>query len=92
MNRATASSSSRRPACPQSSRTPTRSAFAGTIASAVIAKAVQRALDAAPSKVIAAAGGPQGIAERVFRTLHLEEGATAANVLAPALAAIPDRR
>ena len=58
------------------------------VGSAVIAKAVQRALDAAPKAVLTAAGGPNGVAELVFRTLHLEEGATAASVLAPAQAAI----
>jgi len=58
------------------------------VGSAVIAKAVQRAVDAAPAKVVAAAGGPNGVAELVFRTLHLENGATAAAVLAPAQAAI----
>lgn len=58
------------------------------VGSAVIAKAVQRAVDAAPKAVVSAAGGPNGVAELVFRTLHLEEGATAANTLAPAQAAI----
>lgn len=58
------------------------------VGSAVIAKAVQRAVDAAPAKVVAAAGGPNGVAELVFRTLHLQDGATAANTLAPAQAAI----
>ena len=56
--------------------------------SAVIAKAVQRAVDAAPKAVVSAAGGPNGVAVLVFRTLHLEDGATAANTLAPAQAAI----
>lgn len=59
------------------------------VGSAVIAKAVQRGIDAAPAAVVKAAGGPQGLAERVFRTLHLEEGANAANTLAPALVGIP---
>jgi hypothetical protein len=58
------------------------------VGSAVIAKAVQRAVDAAPAKVVEAAGGPNGVAELVFRTLHLQDGATAANTLAPAQAAI----
>jgi hypothetical protein len=50
------------------------------VGSAVIAKAVQR--------VVEAAGGPNGVAELVFRTLHLQDGATAADTLAPAQAAI----
>ena len=57
------------------------------VGSAVIAAAVQRAADAAPGFLIRAAGGLPGTAERVFRRLHLEAGATAANTLAPALAA-----
>ncbi|WP_132256540.1 hypothetical protein [Methylobacterium segetis] len=59
------------------------------VGSAVITKAVQRAVDVAPAKVVAAAGGPAGVAELVFRTLHLEDKANAANTLAPAQAAIP---
>ncbi|WP_281406859.1 MULTISPECIES: hypothetical protein [unclassified Methylobacterium] len=35
-----------------------------------------------------AAGGLPGIAEKVFRRLALEQGSTAANTLAPALAAV----
>ena len=58
------------------------------VGSAVIAKAVQRAVDAAPKAVVSAAGGPNGVAELVFRTLHLEDGATVANTLAPAQATI----
>lgn len=55
------------------------------LGSAVIAKAVQRALEQAPSWLVAAAGGRAGIAEKVFRALPLEEAATAANTLKPAL-------
>ena len=41
-----------------------------------------------PGFVATKMGGPAGIAEKVFRILHLEPGSTAANVLAPALQAI----
>lgn len=61
------------------------------VGSAVIAKAVQRAVDVVPAKVIAAAGGPNGIAEIVFRRLTLVPEANAANTLAPAQAAIQVR-
>lgn len=57
------------------------------VGSAVIAAAVQRAADQAPGFVVKAAGGLPGIAEKVFRRLALEDRATAANTLAPALAA-----
>ena len=53
----------------------------------VIAAAVQRASDQVPGFVVKAAGGLPGIAEKVFRRLALEDRATAANTLAPALAA-----
>lgn len=59
------------------------------VGSAVIAKAIQRGIDAAPEAAMKAAGRPQGLAEIVFRKLNLEDGATAANTLAPALAALP---
>lgn len=62
------------------------------VGSAVIAKATQRAVDQAPGWLLKAAGGPQGIAEKVFRVLHLEPGSTAANVLAPVIAALPAAR
>lgn len=55
------------------------------VGAAVIARAVQRALDQAPAWLVAAAGGPEGVAEKVFRSLPLEAAATAANTLAPAL-------
>ena len=58
------------------------------VGSAVIATAVQRAADQVPAFVVKAAGGLPGIAEKVFRRLVLEDRATAANTLAPALAAI----
>lgn len=57
------------------------------VGSAVIAAAVQRAADQVPGFVVKAAGGLPGIAEKVFRRLDLEDRATAANTLAPALAA-----
>jgi len=58
------------------------------VGSAVIAKGVQRAVDVVPAKVLAAAGGEKGVAELIFRTLKLEDGANAANTLAPAQAAL----
>ena len=61
------------------------------VGSAVIAQATQRVLDQAPSWLLKAAGGPKGVAEKVFRVLHLEPGSTAATVLAPVLAALPPK-
>ncbi|TXN72399.1 hypothetical protein [Methylobacterium sp. WL6] len=58
------------------------------VGSAVIAKAVQRGIDAAPAAALKAAGGPNGLAEIVFRKLNLVDEANAANTLAPAQAAI----
>ena len=51
----------------------------------MIARAVQRALDQAPAWLIRAAGGGEGVAEKVFRSLPLEAAATAGNTLEPAL-------
>ncbi len=59
------------------------------LGSQVIAKAVQRAVDAAPAKAIEAAGGQAGLAEIVFRKLNLEDGANERNTLAPVIAALP---
>jgi hypothetical protein len=59
------------------------------VGSAVIAKAVQRAVDAAPAKALEAAGGEAGLAEIVFRKLNLEDGANEGNVLAPVVAQLP---
>lgn len=56
-----------------------------TVGSAVLAKAVQRALDQAPAWLAEAAGGPSGLAEKIFRSLPLEEEASVANVLRPGL-------
>lgn len=57
--------------------------------SAVITKATQHAVDQAPGWLLKMAGGPTGVAEKVFRALHLDDKATAANTLAPALVAVP---
>lgn len=59
------------------------------VGSAVIAKAVQRAVDAAPAKALEAAGGQAGLAEIVFRKLNLEDGADEHNTLAPVVAQLP---
>ncbi|GJD51065.1 hypothetical protein OPKNFCMD_3816 [Methylobacterium crusticola] len=56
------------------------------LGSAVVASAAQRAVDAGLPWLVKQAGGPAGIAEKAFRSLHLEENATAAAVLGPALA------
>ena len=58
------------------------------VAPAVIALGAQRAVDSTLPWIIAKAGGPQGIAERVFRHLDIEAGADASNTLAPALDAL----
>lgn len=58
------------------------------VGSQVIAKAVQYAVNAAPAKALEAAGGQSGLAAIIFRKLNLEDGATEANTLAPAQAAI----
>ncbi len=60
--------------------------------SLVIAGAVQRGLDAAPGWLIRAAGGVDGLGEKVFRSLPLAEEATVANTLVPALRAARMRR
>lgn len=57
------------------------------VGSAVIAGAVQHALDQAPGWLVRAAGGIDGLGEKVFRSLPLEEAATEVNTLAPALRA-----
>ena len=61
------------------------------VGSAVIAAAVRYALAEVPPRVLAAAGGPEGVARLVFRALHLEEEASEASVLVPALAATAGR-
>lgn len=55
------------------------------VGSAVIAKAAQRAADQAPDWLLKQAGGIEGLAEKVFRTLPLEESATLGNTLRPAV-------
>lgn len=62
------------------------------VGSTVIARAVERGIDQAPGWLVAAAGGPTGLAEKVFRSLPLDPEATAANTLAPALAESPAER
>ena len=57
------------------------------VGSAVIARAVQRGLDEAPAWLVRAAGGREGLAEKVFRSLPLAEEATLANTLRPAVEA-----
>ena len=55
------------------------------LGSAVIAQAVQRALEQGAPWLVRAAGGREGIAEKVFRSLPLEDKATVGNTLKPAL-------
>lgn len=55
------------------------------VAPAVIALGAQRAVDTTLPWIVAKAGGPQGIAKRLFRHLDLDPAANANNVLAPAL-------
>ncbi|WP_430913095.1 hypothetical protein [Methylobacterium sp. sgz302541] len=57
------------------------------LGSAVIAKAAQRAADQAPDWLLRQAGGIEGLAEKVFRTLPLEESANVGNTLRPAIEA-----
>lgn len=57
-----------------------------TVGSAVIAGAVRRGVDQAPGWLITAAGGPEGLAGKVFRSLPLDPEATATNTLVPAMA------
>lgn len=54
---------------------------------AVLARAVGRAVAQAPGWLLEAAGGPSGIAEKVFRLLNLDPAASAANTLDPVVAA-----
>ncbi|MGU3536702.1 hypothetical protein [Methylobacterium sp. A54F] len=57
------------------------------LGSAVIAQAVQRAADQAPAWLLREAGGLEGLAEKVFRSLPLEPAAEARNTLGPAIEA-----
>jgi hypothetical protein len=54
------------------------------VAVPVIAKGTQYVIDTAPPAVIKAAGGPDGIAARIFRKLDLDDHASEAAVLVPA--------
>ncbi|AWI91470.1 hypothetical protein C0214_01150 [Methylobacterium sp. DM1] len=54
------------------------------VAVPVIAKGTQYLVDTAPPAVIKAAGGPEGIAARMFRKLDLDDHASEAAVLVPA--------
>lgn len=58
------------------------------VAPAVIALGAQRAVDSTLPWIVRKAGGPNGIAERVFRHLDLDPTANASNTLAPALDAL----
>lgn len=58
--------------------------LSANVAVPVIAKGTQYVIDTAPAAVITAAGGPDGIAARMFRKLDLDDGASEANVLVPA--------
>jgi hypothetical protein len=55
------------------------------VGSAVVAKALQRALDSTPGWIVRLAGGPNELGARIFRSLDLEPDSTAAKVLEPAL-------
>ena len=58
--------------------------LSANVAVPVIAKGTQYVIDTAPAAVIKAAGGPDGIAARMFRKLDLDDHASEANVLVPA--------
>ena len=58
------------------------------VAPAVVQLGAQRAIDSTLPWIVRKAGGPSGIAERVFRQLNLEPDASAHNVLQPALDAL----
>lgn len=58
------------------------------VAPAVVQLGAQRAIDSTLPWIVRKAGGPSGIAERVFRQLDLEPDASAHNVLQPALDAL----
>jgi hypothetical protein len=58
--------------------------LSANVAVLVIAKGTQYVVDMAPPAVIKAAGGPDGIAARMFRKLDLDDHASEQNVLIPA--------
>ncbi|QGY05686.1 hypothetical protein MMSR116_30155 [Methylobacterium mesophilicum SR1.6/6] len=55
------------------------------LGAAVVAAGARHVLATAPARVVRRAGGPEGVAARIFRALPLDPQASAANVLAPAL-------
>ncbi|MBP1180445.1 hypothetical protein [Methylobacterium sp. PvR107] len=56
------------------------------LGSAVVAAGARHVLATAPARVVRSAGGAEGVAARIFRALPLDPQASAASVLAPALA------
>ncbi|MEH3066327.1 MAG: hypothetical protein PGN33_27575 [Methylobacterium radiotolerans] len=56
------------------------------LGAAVVAAGARHVLATAPAHVVRKAGGPEGVAARIFRALPLDPQASADNVLAPALA------
>ncbi|MGT2482238.1 hypothetical protein ACU4GR_33110 [Methylobacterium oryzae CBMB20] len=55
------------------------------LGAAVVAAGARHVLATAPAHVVRKAGGPEGVAARIFRALPLDPEASAASVLAPAL-------
>lgn len=55
------------------------------VGSAVIAEGVQHVVNTTPAKVVDKAGGAEGIAKMIFRSLPLDEHASLKTVLQPAL-------
>lgn len=58
------------------------------VASDVIRVGTQYVIDTGPAAAIHAVGGANGIAQRIFRKLHIEDEATVENTLAPAIDAL----
>jgi hypothetical protein len=56
-----------------------------SLGSAVIAEGVQHIINTSPQRAIAKAGGAEGIAGMIFRSLPLDENSSASAVLAPAI-------
>lgn len=61
------------------------------LGSAVVAAGARHVLASAPAHVVRSAGGAEGVATRIFRALPLDPQASAATVLAPALAELRER-
>ena len=64
------------------------------IGSEIVAKALQRGVNRADVNAVSKwtmdqAGGPEEVANKLFRMLKLDQGASASDVVAPALAALP---